>query len=430
MTLSSTHTTVSYAGDGITTAFPVTFQFFDSADLEVVERVIATGAETVKTLGTDYTVSGGNGSTGTVTATSAPASTVEWHIRRKTARTQSTDYVENDPFPAETHEKALDRAMMVAQEVDTDANLALRFPKTDPATSIGELPNSTVRANQFLLFDANGKPGVASSVTDAPVSAFMKTVLDDPDAPTARQTLGVDAGTGLTQSGTDLNVDVGTTANKIVQLDASAKLPAVDGSQLLNLPGGGLKSVTVFTASGTWTKPAGVKKIVVWVVAAGGGGGGGISGGGGGGGGAGGAAIKLMDVSAISSVSVTVGAGGAGGASGADGAAGGSSSFGVYCSATGGFGGNKAIGGGNYGSLGGVGSGGDVNLGGGGGIGEGASSNQGMPGGSGFLGGGGRTVVNAVGNTGGNYGGGGGGGGGANAGGNGGAGVVIVWEYE
>ena len=51
------------------------------------------------------------------------------------------------------------------------------------------------------------------------------------------------AGTGLTGGGTSgsatLNVDVGTTANKIVQLDGSARLPAIDGSLLTNLPGGG-----------------------------------------------------------------------------------------------------------------------------------------------------------------------------------------------
>lgn len=51
------------------------------------------------------------------------------------------------------------------------------------------------------------------------------------------------AGTGLTGGGTSgsvtLNVDVGTSANKIVQLDGSAKLPAVDGSQLTNLPATG-----------------------------------------------------------------------------------------------------------------------------------------------------------------------------------------------
>lgn len=36
--------------------------------------------------------------------------------------------------------------------------------------------------------------------------------------------------------GTAAVIDVGTTANKIVQLDGSAKLPAIDGSQLTNLP--------------------------------------------------------------------------------------------------------------------------------------------------------------------------------------------------
>ena len=47
------------------------------------------------------------------------------------------------------------------------------------------------------------------------------------------------AGTGLTGGATSgsatLNVDVGTTAGKIVQLDNSAKLPAIDGSNLTNV---------------------------------------------------------------------------------------------------------------------------------------------------------------------------------------------------
>ena len=53
----------------------------------------------------------------------------------------------------------------------------------------------------------------------------------------------VAAGTGLTGGGTTgsvtLNVDVGTTANKIVQIDSTGKLPAIDGSQLTNISGGG-----------------------------------------------------------------------------------------------------------------------------------------------------------------------------------------------
>ncbi len=50
----------------------------------------------------------------------------------------------------------------------------------------------------------------------------------------------ITAGTGLTStgslaSGQTLNVDVGTAAGKIVQLETGGKLPAVDGSQLTNL---------------------------------------------------------------------------------------------------------------------------------------------------------------------------------------------------
>ena len=47
---------------------------------------------------------------------------------------------------------------------------------------------------------------------------------------TARTSLGL--GSAATE-------DVGTGANNVVQLDASSRLPAVDGSQLTNLPGGG-----------------------------------------------------------------------------------------------------------------------------------------------------------------------------------------------
>lgn len=40
--------------------------------------------------------------------------------------------------------------------------------------------------------------------------------------------------------GTAAALDVGTLANQVVQLDGDAKLPPLDGSQLQNLPGGGL----------------------------------------------------------------------------------------------------------------------------------------------------------------------------------------------
>lgn len=179
MTISTTASRVAYDGDGATVAFAVPFPFFAAVELEVIERDAVGGAETAKVLDTDYTVAGGNGGGGTVTAVVAPPSTVQWVIRRKTARTQSTDYTPNDPFPAETHEKALDRLTMMAQELGEESDRALKFPKTDAAGLSPTLPASVARAGRVLAFDGDGVPTVSgksltqleSEADDAAVSA-------------------------------------------------------------------------------------------------------------------------------------------------------------------------------------------------------------------------------------------------------------------
>ena len=60
------------------------------------------------------------------------------------------------------------------------------------------------------------------------LTAAGKALLDDADASAQRTTLGL---------GTSATLDVGTSANNVVQLNGSSQLPAVDGSQLTNLPG-------------------------------------------------------------------------------------------------------------------------------------------------------------------------------------------------
>ena len=123
-------------------------------------------------------------------------------------------------------------------------------------------------------------------------------------------------------------------------------------------PGGG--GGQAFTSSGTFTVPAGITKVKVTVV---GGGGGTLSTDGynalvTAGAGGGGAAVRwITGLTPGQQIAVTVGA------AGGQGAAGGTSSFGAFCSATGGPGGTRF----SRGSppvppAGGVGSGGNINL--------------------------------------------------------------------
>ena len=197
MAVSTTTTSVSYTGNGSTTSFAVTFPFQGTganAELQVVERVIATGAETVKTYTTHYTVTGGSGSTGTVVAASAPASTVQWHIRRTTTRTQTVDYTPNDPFPADTHELALDRLAMGNQEIQEELNRSFKVALTDSA--IGTVPNSVDRANNILAFDSDGNPKVITTTSLATVAASINRTVDtfSGNASTTAFTLSVDPG--------------------------------------------------------------------------------------------------------------------------------------------------------------------------------------------------------------------------------------------
>lgn len=203
--------------------------------------------------------------------------------------------------------------------------------------------------------------------------------------------------------------------------------------------GGGLQSMQVFTAGGTWTKPAGITKVKVTVVGGGGGSGGSNNVDAGYGGGAGGAAIKFFDVSATSSETITIGVGGTAGTTTGNGGNGGTSSFGAFCSATGGIGGpaSPSAGAMPAGSLGGIGSGGDINV--RGAPGQAANpgdSSMGGMGGSSILGGGAPSPagnsdgLNAENNTGGGGSGGDDDNGPQHGGGVGGSGIIVVEEYS
>lgn len=188
---------------------------------------------------------------------------------------------------------------------------------------------------------------------------------------------GADSGTTLYSTAAQTNIAwVCLQRWQSTQTTAGTWASTAGEVELYPFSEGEYRSVQIFTAGGTWTKPAGLKRVKVTVVGAGGGSGGSAATGASDytssiGGGGGGMSVKTIAAASLGATeAVTVGTGGTAGAAGNNnGGAGSTSSFGVHCSATGGVAGtgDAANSGGirASGVVGGIGSGGDYNAAGG-----------------------------------------------------------------
>ena len=200
MTVSTAPTPLSYAGNGSTTAFPITWKYNSTTHVVATLRSSA-GAETVWVVTTNYTITAA-GDSGTLTAVVAPATGETLVITLEPPNTQSSDIPLGGDFPSTTVEDGLDLSAQRDAKIEALFLRALRVPKTDTRTGSNlELPIDTARASKFLAFDSDGDP-IAAAGTSAnlgPVSAFIDTLLDDTTAAAARATLGA---AGLTDNNT------------------------------------------------------------------------------------------------------------------------------------------------------------------------------------------------------------------------------------
>lgn len=115
MTISNQNSKISYTGNGVTTDFAVPFYFINDTDIQVYSLIGET--ESLLTLNVDYSLTGaGNHNGGTLTMFIAPSSNVKITVLRVVPMTQEVDYLENEIFPAQTHEMALDKLTMEVQQ--------------------------------------------------------------------------------------------------------------------------------------------------------------------------------------------------------------------------------------------------------------------------------------------------------------------------
>ena len=168
MTVSSLTTKNSHSGDGSTSAFPYTFKIFNEDDVTVIIRTDSTGTESPKNISSGhYTVSGvGNTNGGNVTFTSGntPASGETVLLLRNTPLTQATDYTPNDPFPAATHEDALDKLTLISQDTQEEIGRSIKLSRANTMTSTEFTVPAATRANKVLGFDSSGELAVTQEL--------------------------------------------------------------------------------------------------------------------------------------------------------------------------------------------------------------------------------------------------------------------------
>jgi len=168
MTVSSSVNKVTYSGNSATTVFPVNYYFLENSHLQVI--LVSNNVETIQTITSQYTVTGaGNPAGGSVTMLTPPPTGTQLIIVRNVPATQETDYLANDPFPAESHERALDKLTMLVQQVELDADRALKIPLSSLPTTSTELPVPS--ANKLLAWNSN-----ASAVTNFDPSSVISIV--------------------------------------------------------------------------------------------------------------------------------------------------------------------------------------------------------------------------------------------------------------
>ena len=139
---------------------------------------------------------------------------IKTYVDAQVASSGSGDLLADGSIPMTA---ALDSSTFGVRFKDADTNyVTLRAHNAMAADYSLILPNSSGSNGQVLTTDGSGNLTWSAKTTDNDTTYT--------------------AGTGLNLSTTTFNVDVGTTANKIVQLNGSGELPAVSGANLTNLP--------------------------------------------------------------------------------------------------------------------------------------------------------------------------------------------------
>ena len=227
--LSDNNPRVSYTvAQGATqTSFAVPFEFFDNDDLNFYVD------GTLKTLTTHYTVSGGDGSTGTITTTTGNSvtgisggSTVI--VTRSIDLDRTTDFPSSGPFNIASLNTELDRLIAITADLQDDVNRSLKLIDFDSAVDT-QMPLLAARKGTVLGFNAStGVPEAGPQIADvgtlAAITADITALADIEDG-----TVSTDAISGLNAVKANVVTAAGIAANITTVAGISSNVTTVAG---------------------------------------------------------------------------------------------------------------------------------------------------------------------------------------------------------
>ena len=197
------------------TVFTVSFEFFDDADLNVFVN------DVLKTITADYTVSGGDGSTGTVTFGSGLTLNDEvTNVRRRDIE-RITDFVAGQAINRAALNTQLDTLTAIAADNEDRAGRGVRASDSENAPTL-TIPSLSTRKGRVLGFNAttgameNG-PTIADVQSLAAITTDIGTLADIEDGTDA-----TDAIQSVAAIASNVTTDIGTVAGAISNVNTVA----------------------------------------------------------------------------------------------------------------------------------------------------------------------------------------------------------------
>jgi hypothetical protein len=165
---------ISYTATAGQTVFTVPFEFFDNSDLNVFVN------DVLKTITTNYTVTGGDGSTGTVTLVTGATVGDVIVITRDVTLERVTDFPTSGPFQVASLNVELDKLVAMVADLQDLANRGLRLSDSDVTERL-TLAATNERKGTVLAFNATTGavevgPTIADTNTVAQIKADIATV--------------------------------------------------------------------------------------------------------------------------------------------------------------------------------------------------------------------------------------------------------------